>query len=339
MVLCLSAFSSLHAATVDLQRIMVDKVPVEDVRLLDGLVEAVNRSTVSSQASGRIESIYFDIDDYVKRGDVLLKIRDTTQRAAMNSAEAVFQETQARLDGAHSEYDRTKEIYAKKLVAKSKLDQAEAAFKSATARRGAAKAGVEEAQEALAQTTVKAPYSGIVTERHVEIGEMASIGTHLMSGLSLEALRITVEVPQSLMPTVRSGAKMQGVLPDGRLLESKHVTLFPIANSTSHAFKMRLALPEGQHDLYPGMFIKVSVSVGSSEKIVIPLESVAYRSEVTGVYVVDTNGRVSLRHIRLGQRQSEARVEVLSGLRSGESIALDPVRAGVVLKQQGRDGK
>ncbi len=111
-----------------------------------------------------------------------------------------------------------KGLYDKKNVSDSAMDQATADLASAQAALDAATARLEQAQEQLEYTEIRAPYSGIVTHRHVQVGEMASPGQPVMSGISLDELRVIVDVPQSVIPAVRGGGSARIYLPDGRSL-------------------------------------------------------------------------------------------------------------------------
>ncbi len=104
----------------------------------------------------------------------------------------------------------------------------------------------------------------------------------------------------------------------------------------TNTFRVRLDLPDGQFGLYPGMFVKAAFRVGQSERLLIPAQSILHRSEVTAVYVV-TPDSIRLRQIRTGQ-SFDSRAEVLAGLNAGESVALDPVRAGIVAKSRQETG-
>jgi len=93
-------------------------------------------------------------------------------------------------------------------------------------------------------------------------------------------------------------------------------------------------LPEGGHeDVYPGMFAKVAFATGEAQVLLVPAAAVVHRSEVTAVYVIDAQGNVRFRQIRTGAVHGD-KVEVLAGLSTGERVALDPIRAGVYLKEQ-----
>lgn len=292
-------------------------------QVFDAVIEAVHQATVSAQTSGRILEVNFDTDDYVPKESVLLRFRDKEQRAAAQAAEARFAEAKAN-------FERMQDLLERKLVSKAEYDRADAAVKSA-------KAALEQAQEQLEHTVVRAPYSGIVVKRHVQPGEMANPGQPLMTGLSLEQLRATASVSQAYVDEARRRNRAQVLLapaePRGemRRLDGAMVTVSPFADPQSHTFRVRVDLPAGQHGVYPGMFAKVAIVVGEESQLLVPAAAVVHRSEVTGVYVVDGDGRVTFRQIRAG-RTHDRLVEVLAGLAEGERVALDPIRAGVYLK-------
>jgi RND family efflux transporter MFP subunit len=316
----------------------VERVTLKREFKIDGNVEAINKATVSAQTRGTIQKIQVDVDDYVEKGSVIINLKDTTQRANLNKAIALEKEAVAHLSQAKDEFDRVEDIYAKKVVSKSKMDDATHALSAAKARLESARANLDTAREQLSYTRVKAPYSGIVTKRHVEVGETVQPGTKLMTGISLDKLRVNVDVPQSLINKIRVQGKAYiyiepatGVEPVK--VEVEKITIFPIADRASNTFKVRLDLPSGTEGLFPGMFVKTALITGEKQVLTVPLKSVVQRSEVTAIYVITDDGRVHFRQVRLGNVRGNARI-VLSGLDPGEKVALDPIRAGIVLKQQ-----
>ncbi|MGQ9831743.1 MAG: efflux RND transporter periplasmic adaptor subunit [Thermochromatium sp.] len=308
---------------------------------LDGTVEAVKRSTVSAQTQGQIQEILYDVDDFVEKGALLARIKDTEHRARVSQATADLKAASARLRQTQDEYDRILGLYRTKNVSESAMDKARADLDSAKAELEAATARLEAAQEQLAYTEIRAPYSGIVIQRHVELGEIAAPGTPIMSGIALDDLRVTVDMPQSLMPAVRgrpAGARRAWIyLPDGTRVESSRLTLFPFADPDSNTFRVRVELPPStdayKQMLFPGMYVKAGFVIGERSELVVPRSSVVQRSEVTGIYVVDKGDRIRFRQIRLGRALEDAYV-VLAGLSEGEQVALDPIAAGARLKAQ-----
>ena len=300
---------------------------------LDGVVDAVSRTTVSAQTKGQVDEILFDVDDFVEKGEVIVRLRDTEQQAEASRTQAALKEARARLQEARDNFARIKDIYEKDLVSESELDKARAELDSARARVEAAEASLAKAREQLDYTQVRAPYSGIVTERHAEPGETAQPGQPLMTGLSLEKLRVNVDVPQSLIGSVRESGRAQVLLPEKGGVQAEKLTVFPYADPGSNTFRVRLELPQGTAGLFPGMFVKTAFELGTERVMLIPARSVVYRSEVTAVYVVDEDGTIGFRHVRVGRRTGEGMIEVLAGLEEGERVALDPIAAGTRLRE------
>jgi RND family efflux transporter MFP subunit len=301
-------------------------------QILDGVVEAVNRSTVSAQTSGRVKEILVDVNDVVEQGAPIIRLRDTEQRAGLEQAQAALKEAQARYQEAQAEYSRSKDLYDKKLVAKAQLDTVTATLDAAKARLDAAQAGVTEAREQLDNTVIYAPYSGVVLERHVHLGEAVRPGTPLMTGFSPDQLRVVVNVPQRLIERVRQYHQAGVLLPAGRVT-AERLTFFPYADPASLVFKVRVYLPDKSQGVYPGMFVKTAFVVGTVERLVAPKAAVVHRGEMTGVYVLKDD-RISLRQVRVGRLIDSDRIEVLAGLEAGEQVALDPIRAGIYLKEK-----
>lgn len=326
-VVCMA--QALAATAVPTVSVAYEVAPRE--RVWDGRVEAVNQATVSAQTSGRIAALPFDVNDFVEAGAVIMRFTDTEQRAALTRAEAVLEESQARYVQAQQEYERVSNMFENETVSQARFDQAKANRDAAQARLNSARGGVATAQEQLEYTVVRAPYSGIVAERHVELGELVSPGQPLITGLSLQSLRVNVDVPQSMFRAVHTIGKAFVYIGDERI-EGEDLTFFPVADTAANTFRVRVDLPDGSATLYPGMFVKVGFVVGETQRLLIPSAAVVRRSELSAVYVV-TGDRVALRQVRLGRRYGDS-IEVLAGLVEGEAVATDPVKAGIFLKEQ-----
>ncbi|MGB1109945.1 MAG: efflux RND transporter periplasmic adaptor subunit, partial [Gammaproteobacteria bacterium] len=312
----------------------VERKTVPRTYLLDGVAEATKQSTVTAQTRGQILKVHFDVDDYVHTGDLLIELKDTELRSGLEKAEADQRSARAGLLDAQRDYQRMREVYEKKAVSKADFDKAGLALKAAKARLQAADAAVEQAREQLSYARILAPYDGIVIQRNAEVGELAQPGTPLMKGLSLDSMRVSVDVPQTLAGAVRENREARVQLPSGEWLAIEDMTIFPVVNARSNTFKVRLQLPSGLKDIFPGMYLKVAFTSGEKSSLLIPADSVVHRSEVVGVYILQENGRVTFRHIRLGKMIEPGVLTVLSGLEEGEQIALDPIAAGAALKMQ-----
>jgi RND family efflux transporter MFP subunit len=308
LVTLLPALPVLAQVTDSLQTAEVAYRSVPREYRLDGVVEAIKRTTVSAQTQGQVEEIDYDVDDFVEKNALVVRLKDTEHRARVARAAAELRSATAQLQQAKDGYARVQGLHAKKLVADSDMDKATAERDSAQARLEAAVAGLEQAEEQLRYTRIRAPYSGIVTHRHVELGETLSPGQPVMTGISLDELRVIVDVPQSLIPSVRQGGEVRVHLPEGGTLTADKITVFPYAELSSNTFKVRLDLPEGTKELFPGMFVKTGFVTGEKRELVIPKAAVVYRSEVTGVYVLNGGRRLHFRQVRLGRDLGDALV-------------------------------
>ncbi len=367
--------AEISALNTDLEVIKAVAEEVVDYQMLDGQVEAVNKSTVSSQTAGVITKLSYDVGDDVKQGALIARISSENQKSGLRQAQAAVSESKAAISSAsaavvqakaavreatanynvaRAEFNRVKGLYAKRILSRSQYDQTEAAMKSSLARvesakanqsaataktnaarssLSAAQAGLSKAGEQLSYTEVVAPYSGIVTERHVELGEVVSAGTLIMTGISLDEIRVVTNIPQRLILAVRENKSARLYIEgDSTGIPVKKLTIFPYADALTNAFKVRASLESAPPGLFPGVYVKLGFNVGSEKRLVVPASAIAYRSEVTGVYVINSNGTPRLRYVRVGSQTPEGTVYILAGLDEGEIVALDPVHAAVVLK-------
>ena len=359
---CFIFFAPSAIADNQLATITVHKKEVPDIRVLNGQVEAVNKSTLSAQTSGSIVELNYDVGDFVKKGKIIARIRSRSQRAGLTQAQASVGEAKAAVEKARASYKaalasaeeananfkRIESIYKRKLIARAEFDRAKSAMKTTNAQVGAAKAALSAAKasvtaaaarktqagEQLGYTEVIAPFSGIVTERHVELGELVTAGKPIMTGISLGQLRVTTEVPQGIIKGVRKHKEATVSIPgNDQVIPVKSLVFFPYADPLTNSFKVRTELESGLDGIYPGAFVKIAFVVGKMTQLVIPESTIAYRGEVTGVYVQNKEGQPLLRQVRLGRKLEGGNIMVLAGLEDGEIIAKDPVHATLFLKR------
>ncbi|WP_417543637.1 efflux RND transporter periplasmic adaptor subunit [Marinobacter sp.] len=305
------------------ETVPVERSELQETLVLDGVIEAVQQSTVSAQTSGTVQRLPFDVDDSVVAGDLIVQLDDSEQRARVNQAQGGRDEARAALEDARQQFDRIEAVHERGLVSRQEFDRARNNLAGAQARLERAEAALAEAREQLSYTRIIAPYGGILTERHVEIGESVSPGQPLLSGLSLEQLRVVVDLPQQYADLARRERQAQVTLADGRVLETGAMTFYPYANPATHTFRLRMRLNEPNGSLFPGMLVKVGVPVATREALWIPAGSLVRRSELRAVFVLDEQGRPRLRQVRTGVQQ-EGQLEILAGLSEGEQVVIHP---------------
>ena len=296
----------------------------------DGLVEATRQSTVSAQIGGRVVEINFDVGDRVNKGQVILRIDEREAMQALAGSQAQVLQAQTNMQNAKAAYERAKQLAAQKFISQAALDKAQADYKVALAQAAASEASTGQASLAHGYTAVIAPYSGIVAARLVEVGELVMPGKPLMTGFDPVEMRVVVSVPQDNLVGIGVAPEVMVEAPVlNRWIKPASVTIQPVADARTHSTQVRVYLPKNEAGIYPGMFVRAHFVVGKASKLVIPASAVLRRSEVVAVYVVDETGGVKLRQVRLGEATSDGAVEVLAGLKPGEKVALEPVKAGM----------
>ncbi len=288
----------------------------------EAVVEAVQQATVAAQVVGRVIEVRADAGQAVKKGEVLMRL---DAREASEAAAAA----QAQYLNAKASHDRAKSLQQQRFVSQAAVDKAKADLDAAAAGRGATVAGQSHA-------VIVAPITGVVALRHTELGEMASPGKALFTLYEPGGLRVTANIPQYRLAALRGVKRAQVEFPElGKWLEATAVTVLPTADAATHVSTVRVSLP-AMAEAVPGMFARVHFVVGQAEKLTVPAGAVVRRGEVAAVYVQATDGRLSLRQLRLGEAVGSGEIEVLAGLSGGEKVVAEAVKAGIALKQNAK---
>lgn len=294
----------------------------------EAVIEAVRQSTVAAQVAGRIVDLRFDVGDYVKKGEIIVRIDERAAAQALEASEAQVRQAEAELRNARVQYERSKQLVAQKFLSEAALDKAESDYKAAQARLTALLAGASQAATERSFATIAAPYSGVVSARHVELGEMAVPGKPLMTGFDPATLRVTATVPQAQIGAIQANGKARVEIPSiGKWIDARRVTIVPAADPRTHTTQVRLELPPDVRGVYPGIYARAHFIVGREPRLLMPRAAVVQRSEVVAAYALGGDGSLQLRQIRLGAAFDESSVEVLAGLRPGDRVALEPLKA------------
>ena len=153
---------------------------------------------------------------------------------------------------------------------------------------------------------------------------------HSTSWPKLARLRVTATVPQAQVAAIQAGAKARVEVPSSaKWVDATQLTVIPSADPRTHTTQVRLGLPADVRGIYPGIYARAHFVTGRASALLAPRAAVLQRSELTAVYVIPESGAPQLRQIRLGTAGDERAVEVLAGLRAGERVAIDPVKAGM----------
>lgn len=325
----------------------------------EGSIQAVRQSTVSAQVAGNIVALLVKAGDSVKAGQVLASIDGRETQAGLNRSQAEVAQAEAQLTNARLQWERSQALKAQGFISGSALDSAQAQWKTAQAALAAAQAAHAQAALAKGFATVTAPFDGKVLSTQAEVGDLAAPGRPLLTLYAPKPLRAVVQVPGSQADLARLATSVEvavpgGVTPSGQQagptwLRATHVVSLPGADPVSQTVEWRLDLPDvallpGQtvRVRFTGMGAQVTQAAAASAAnfgLSAPASAVLQRGELTAVYVV-REGRFVLQAVRTGSSSSSSSangpggqgapsVTLLSGVRAGDVIALDALKAGL----------
>ncbi len=316
---------------------------------LDGQVQAQRQATVAAQVGGNVLALLVKAGDTVRAGQALARIDERSAAADMSRSDAGVAQAQAQLDNARLNAERTRELRAKGFVSQSAQDVADTQLKAAQA--GLSEAQAARAQAALAKgfTTVSAPFDGVVQATLLEVGDLAGAGRPVLTLYAPGALRAVVQVPSSRAGAARAAAQIQVQLPDGSWVAPQRRSVLPATDPVAQTVEWRLDLPaSAAAQLSPGQSLRVrfegasaasSASSGANTSgttgassapgaLSVPASAVLHRGELTAVYVAQGQQFV-LRAVRTGSSRGGV-TELLAGVKPGERVAQDAVRAGLL---------
>ncbi|MHB8251104.1 MULTISPECIES: efflux RND transporter periplasmic adaptor subunit [Acidithiobacillus] len=289
-----------------------------------GTVVARQQVQLSSRLSGYIHSMSVRDGQSVQAGQLLFEVDPTDVVGQVQQAQAGLAEAQSALTDARSNYERFKILYAQKAIPKQQWDQIKSAYGMAQARVAAARGGVGTARSQLRYARVTAPFSGIITRKFLQNGDLASPGQPILALADTSRLEVQCSVSGTLYHSLQIGQKV-AVLAEGKRVPATVLDLVGAADAMTHAHTVKLSLP-ADSTLQAGDYVSVEVPVTQRQVMTVPAVALLDRAGIPGVFVVDAQGVAHYRMVRPGPSTPEG-VEILSGLSAGETVVVGNLAA------------
>ena len=292
---------------------------------LSGEVTAKQTANISTRMMGYINKIYVKPGDKVASGQLLVSISSDDILAKKGQVQAMITEAEAAAKNAQRDYERFKTLRNQNSVSDKELENVALQNTSMNAKVQMARQQMNEVNAMLSYTNIRAPFSGVVTQKMVDEGSMANPGMPILTIEQNGELQVIASIPENYIQDVKVGdvAKMElkslGITIDGKVSE-----LSPSAFRTGGQYSMKLAIDsKDKENIRPGMYVNILIPNKTSEnitsKIMLDKSSIVYRDQLTGVYVIDDQSQANLRWIRLGKTIGN-QVEILSGLSQNDKI-------------------
>lgn len=337
---CSSQHAAPTSATITVHNVgvlAVQRSNLPDLLEAAGTVHASETTTIASQMMGNLLEVRAREGDRIKTGQIVAVIDDSQPRAALNRASAADAAAQQQLVAAEADLtlaeatlNRYQALFDHQTVSAQEFDVVKARYKSALAHRDMARADQAQAKAALAEnrtffeySRIRAPFDGVVTEKRVDPGTLASPGMPILVVEDTRKYRLEVTVNESDLAYVRMGQTAPVVI-DALNAETKGkvIQIVPAADPGSRSFVVKIELPTDSR-LRSGLFGRAQFSRGDRPSLTIPRTAVIERGQLQGVFVLDQNKVAGLRYVTLWKIQGDA-VEVLAGLQSGEQVVGRP---------------
>jgi len=298
----------------------VQRRTIDDSAEWPGAVRALLRAEIAPKVTARILEVRVRAGESVRRDDVLAVLDDRDVRARAEQARAGLDAARVEQKDAEADLGRMRRLVAEGVSPRQSLDDAEARFRTAGAEASRAGDALSEAEALLADTTIRAPFDGIVDERRSEPGDMTAPGRAIAVMHSPSHFQIEAAVPEGCARRLRAGMTLRVRLdePD-REVEARLEEIAPAADPKSHTVLVKAGLPAGAGAL-PGAFGRLIQTCDRRSAILIPAAAVTRSGQLELVRVLE-DGRPRVRNVRTGKRHGDD-VEVLSGLREGERVVL-----------------
>jgi membrane fusion protein, multidrug efflux system len=286
-----------------------------------GTMAAVQGVTVSADLPGTVDRIAFESGRSVREGDILAELDTRQERAQLAAIEA-------QRDLAQLNYNRMKGLLSDRVISQAEFDRAAAEQKQTDAQVGEINATIQ-------RKTIRAPFSGILGIRQVNLGQYLAAGDPLVPLQSLHPIYVNFNVPQQEIRQIKVGHRIQLAASDvsGSEFTGRVTAIDSLVDQTTRNIQVQATLANPDGKLRPGMFVQTELSLGSSRSVItLPASAISYASFGDSVFVVtDLKGQngqtyrgVRQQFVKLGGTRGD-QIAIASGVKPGEEIVTSGV--------------
>jgi RND family efflux transporter MFP subunit len=292
-----------------------------------GTLRAANRTIVSSRLLATVAEIGVVAGQEVQRGDVLIVLDAAEYDRRIEQAQQLLAAAESTLEFAETDFERSKRLIPQNAISQAEFDAASNRLLVAQAEKLRAQQMVAEAEVMLSYRVISAPKAGRIVDRFAELGDLVQPGSPLISMYDAASLRLETPISEQLATTLRVGQSLTAYIDAvDREVTATVREIVPQADAASRSFLVKAAI-EPSPDLYEGMFGRLRIDGGQRRHLCVPEDSLIRIGQLEYIDVRLPNGLVERRLVRTGSLGMPGRVEVLSGVQSGELVLRQPKSA------------
>ncbi len=293
---------------------------------ISGRVEAAQSANISTRMMGYITKVYVKAGDKVQKGQLLFSVNNTDIIAKRSQVDAAVSQAEAAYGSALKDFDRFTTLFKQQSASAKELDNATLQYQSAKATMDAAKQMRNEVNAQLSYSDVTAPFNGVVTQKLMDAGNMATPGMPILAIETNNALQVTASVPESQISLVKLGADATlGINAANSVLAGKVIEISSSSQNSGGMYIVKVSIAEVETGkLFAGMYVNVDIPVADTSRqkhtaggVFVPVSSIVHKGDLDGIYTVGAGNQALLRWVRLGKNSND-KVELLSGLEKSE---------------------
>jgi RND family efflux transporter MFP subunit len=292
----------------------------------NGKIAAANSATISTRMMGFVDQVNVKVGDKVKKGQLLMVINNADLQAKSAQVKAAIAAAEAGFGNAEKDYKRFQSLMKSNSISQKEMDDMSTRYEMMKSQLEGAKQQQSEVNAQLQYVNLKAPFDGVITNRFIEVGDMANPGMPLLGIEQPGKMEVTAMVPESDIQSVKQGAEAV-VYINSIETELKGIITEVSSSSknTGGQYAIRVMISDNNLKVRSGMYATVSITVENgatvNSALTIPQAAIVTRGQLSGVYTVSQQNTAILRWLKLGQI-ADGKVEVLSGLLAGEQLIL-----------------
>jgi membrane fusion protein (multidrug efflux system) len=312
------------AAPIAVKQVAAQELKFPRTLTLSGSLTGSEEAKVAAGAMGKVIATHVERGSVVRKGAVLAKLDARAVGAQAEEAAAQVESLKAQQAQAQLDCKRTDTMFEKGAISQAEYDKARTACQTTKFAVSAAEARKTLTAEALRDTEIKAPFSGMVVERFVSAGEYVRADSPVVELVDVDQLRVELTVPEADVPLVKQGMKVDfrtAATDEGPAYQGTVRYVGPSVRKQTRDAVVEAVVANAGHDLRPGMFVTARLALGEQTLPAVPVSAVRAEGPVRHIFVV-TDGRLEDRLVQVADTQ-RGLVPVVTGLKAGEKVVID----------------
>ncbi|SIR22311.1 efflux RND transporter periplasmic adaptor subunit [Maribacter ulvicola] len=288
---------------------------------VSGKIEATKSANISTRMMGYVDKIYVGVGDNVNKGQLLMSVNNADVSAQLAQVNAGITEAEAAYTNAEKDFNRFTTLFQENSASQKELDDITANYNMAKARVESAKQMKNSVNAQMGYANIRAPFTGVVTNKFINAGDMANPGMPLLEVEAPGTYQVLAMVPESEILAVKNDTEVSVQIKAlNKSIKGKVTEVSTSSKNTGGQYLVKVILDKTDVQILSGMYATVQFPIArktTSSAVMIPVEAIVKKGQLSGIYTVSQSNTALLRWLRLGRTFGD-QVEVLSGLSADE---------------------